>query len=125
MHQTYKDTEVLDQQNRMETLMRYDGKLSDVALEPADSSKLKIIFKSFHLTHIMNYKLTGNKFTAATKLGDIIDFMKLQKHNQEMKASQFKKRKEDNDKNHNSSNKKGKHGDGRGFAGTGKGGQRW
>jgi len=77
----------------METLMRYADRLNGVAPQPADSSKLKIIFKLFHPSHVMNYKLTGNKFTAATKLEDIIDFMKLQKHNQEMKASQFKKEK--------------------------------
>ena len=54
-----KDTEVLDHQNRMETLMRYADRLNGVAPQPADSSKLKIIFKSFHPTHVMNYKLTG------------------------------------------------------------------
>jgi len=101
-----KETEVLDHQNRMETLMRYANRLNGVAPEPAASSKLKIIFESFHPTHVMNYKLTGTKLTAATKLDDIIDFMKLQKHNQEMKASQFKRKKGENDENRNSSNKK-------------------
>ena len=78
--------------------MEYADKLNDVAPPPANSSKLKIIVESFHPTHVMKYKLTGNKFTAATQLDDIIDFMKLQKHNQEMKASQFKKRKGETDK---------------------------
>ena len=82
--------------------MRYADWLNSMALQPADNLVLKIIFKSFHLTHVMNYKLTGKKFTAATKLEDIIDFMKLQKHNQEMKASQFKKRKGENKQNYNS-----------------------
>ena len=119
-----KDAEVLDHQNRMETLMRYADKLNGVVPKPADSSKLKIIFESFHPSHVMNYKLTGNKFTAATKLDDIIDFMKLQKHNQEMKASQFsKKRKGENDENYNPNKRNGGKRGGRGFQGRGKGGR--
>ena len=72
-----KDSEVLDHHNRTETLMDYADKLNGVAPPPAGSSKLKIIFESFHPTHAMKYKLTVNKFTAATQLDDIIDFMKL------------------------------------------------
>ena len=33
--------------------MRYAEKLNDVAPPPADSSKLKIIFESFHPTHVL------------------------------------------------------------------------
>jgi len=117
-----KDAEVLDHQNRMETLMRFADCQNGVAPQPADSSKLKIIFESFPPSHVMNYKLTGNKFTAATKLEDFVDFMKLQKHNQEMKASQFKKGKGENDENYNSSNKKSKQG-GRSFSGKGANGK--
>ena len=73
-----KDNEVINHQNRMETLMRYADRLNGATPKPADSSNLKIIFESFHPSHITNYKLTGNKFTAATKLEYIIDFMKRQ-----------------------------------------------
>ena len=116
-----KDTKVLDHQNGIETLMHYADKLNGLVPQPADRAKLKIIFKLFHLTHVMNYILTGNKFTAATQLEDIIDFMKLQKHNQEMKASRFKKRNGENNENYNRLNKKKKQGGRRGFTGKSKG----
>ena len=111
-----KDNEVLDHQNRMKTLMRYADRLNGMAPKPTDSSNLKLVFKSFHTSHAMNYKLMGNKFTAATKLEDIIDFMKLQKHNQDMKASQFIKREpERTTKITTDLPRKEKHGSGRSF----------
>ena len=53
--------------------MRYADILIVMAPQPPGTSKLKIIFESFHPSHVMNYKLTGNKFIkAATKLEDIV-----------------------------------------------------
>jgi len=74
-----KDIKVIDHKCCMETLFRNADRLAGMEQKMTENMKKKTLIQSFHPTHVLAYKSTGNRIDTNTSIDDIIEFMKLQK----------------------------------------------